>query len=117
MQSATDSEIELVVCGPANNGAVFAAGALSISGLLERLALAQAGPAPDLAWAMGRASQSADPQVRRVLVTTRARGEVASLLSAESGPAAAAQFEIIEARPAELADFIEYDEHRRQAAS
>lgn len=128
MQNATDSEIELVLCGPANNGAVFAAGALSISGLLERLALAQSGPAPDLAWALGRASQSADPQVRRVLVTTRARGEVASLLSAEAGPgkletgksetgksetAAAAQFEIIEARPAELAELIEYDERRR----
>lgn len=113
MQAATDTQVELVVCG-ADGQPPVAPGTLNLTGLLERLALAQAGPARTLPEALQAAGDAADPQVRRVLVTTRTRGELAEALAAGAGFAGG--FEIVEARPEELADFVEFDDRRSQPA-
>jgi len=111
MQSATDSHVELVVCGQNQAQSAAAERALTVTGLLERLALAEAGPAADLASLVESATRAADPQVRRVLVTTRTRDELAEALAAAGESATG--FEIIEAQPGELAEYVEFDEIQR----
>jgi uncharacterized protein (DUF58 family) len=112
MQTATDSMIELVLCGDETQHVKATAGVASMGSLLERLALAQAGPAARLAGAIREASQSAPGPLRRVLITTRPRAALDAVLVAQSDsltPFDASDLEIIEADPQELSAWLEFD--------
>lgn len=116
MQSATDSTIELVVSGRETQHAMAGSGIASMGGLLERLALAQAGPADGLAGAIRETVHRARGRLRQVLITTRPRAAVqAALVAALAAPAESkahagiSELEIIEADPKELSAWLEFD--------
>jgi uncharacterized protein (DUF58 family) len=112
VQSATDSTIELIVSGRDTQRATASSGVASMGGLLERLALAQAGPAAGLAGAIRDAAGSAQGQLRQVLITTRPRNVLEAALVAQSESTAlcdTSNFEIIEADPEVLAAWLEFD--------
>lgn len=115
MQSAADSQVGLVVCGKNAVGDPNDGPGLSMTGLLERLALAEAGTAADLASAVRVARQPMGTRARCVLVTTRPRSETLAVLSAETAGPPAGGLELIEARPDELAEYIEFEEGRGRA--
>jgi hypothetical protein len=112
MQSATDSMVDLVVCGRETQRASAGSGVASMGGLLERLALVQAGPADGLARAIREAADSAPGQLRRVLITTRPRAAFDAALVANDNSNERfdlSDFEIIEADPRELTAWLEFD--------
>ena len=112
MQSATDSTIELVVSGQETHRASAGSGVASMSGLLERLALAQAGPAAGLTTAVREASDSAPGRLRKLLITTRSRAALEAALAPQVGSderCDVSEFEIYEADPQELAAWLEFD--------
>jgi uncharacterized protein (DUF58 family) len=117
MQSATDSTIELVISGLETQRAAAGSGVTSMGGLLERLALAQAGPADGLAAAIRESVDQARGQLRQVLITTRSRAALKAAIVAQfnssqarsKGQFDASEFEIIEANPQELSAWLEFD--------
>jgi uncharacterized protein (DUF58 family) len=112
MQSASDSIVELVISGRDTQGASAGSGVASMGGLLERLALAQAGPADDTALAVRQAANSAAGQLRQVLITTRPRAAVEAALAAQDDADEsfdASGLEIIEADPTGLTAWLEFD--------
>jgi len=120
MQSATDSTIELVISGRDTERASAGSGIASMGGLLERLALAQAGPADGLARAIRDAADSAPGTLRQVLITTRPRAalEASLIAQAESNERLeASDFEVIEADPQELTAWLEFDQPGSRGAT
>ncbi len=102
MQTAAESDIDLVICGRETRRLSGSAGGRSIGGLLEQLALAQAGSSVELPAAISRAAEAAAPQFRKLLITTRAREAVGQALATGAEPRysdAASGFEIIQADP------------------
>jgi uncharacterized protein (DUF58 family) len=120
MQSATDSTVELVISGRQTQRASAGSGIASMSGLLERLALAQAGAADGLAQAICAAADSAPGRLRQVLITTRPRAALKTALAAQNDsnePLDVSEFEIIEADPQELMAWLEFDLSNSEAAT
>ena len=112
MQSVTDSTIDLIVSGRDTQHATTGSGVASMGGLLERLAVAQAGPASGLAGAMRDAADRAHCQLRQVLITTRPRAVFEAALAAQAESNAhfdISNFEIIEADPQVLSAWLEFD--------
>jgi uncharacterized protein (DUF58 family) len=112
MQAATDSTIELLISGRETQRASAGSGVASMGGLLERLALAQAGPADGLGNSIRDAGENARGQLRQVLITTRSRAAIEAALAGQTVANAdwgTSDFEIIEADPKELADWLEFD--------
>jgi uncharacterized protein (DUF58 family) len=109
-QSAVDSGLELLICGEKTWLGAGPAGARSIGELLERLALAEAGPAAGLAVALESAPMT---PVRKVLITTRpaeaARGAIEAKSRSAKGDAADG-FEVIHAVPEVLIEYLAFDE-------
>jgi uncharacterized protein (DUF58 family) len=119
-RSAADASVELVVSGREILRTSGQAGVRSIGELLRQLALAQGGPSAGLAQATAQALANAPPQIRKVLVTTRGREAARQALrsDARTGQTGAdANFEVFEADPRILADFIEFDDHTAGSGS
>jgi len=112
MQSATDSMIELVISGRETERAAASSGVASMGALLERLALAEAGPADGLGRAIREAAAGAPGPLRTVLITTRPRAALEQVFTARSDAHErfeATDAEIIQADPHELAAWLEFD--------
>lgn len=112
-RTATDSVVELAICGKEVQSATSSAGMLAIGGVLERLALAEAGPADGLAEALRVACASAPGRARRILITTRPRAVAQAALAATSELLdldGTAGFEIVRADAEEIAAYMEFDE-------
>ena len=80
--------------------------------LLERLALAEAGPADGLGRAIREAAAGAPGPLRTVLITTRPRAALEQVFTARSDAHErfeATDAEIIQADPHELAAWLEFD--------
>jgi len=112
LQAATDSAVDLIVCGEQVSRAAAGSQVASLDGLLETLALVHAGPALTLATEL-RAALSADrDRMRKILLTTRRRKLVESTLPPDSDG-----FEIIECEPALIANYVTYDDSLSRASS
>jgi len=112
MQKA-DAGVDLVLCGRETSRTGAAAGAGSIAGLLEKLALVQGGPAEGLAAALGAASAETAPHVRKLLITTRGGGGLQQALGGGAGGAAAGaapDFEVVEADAKVLMNYLGFDD-------
>lgn len=112
-RAAEEARIWLVISGRTTTTLAGEGHAAALQGLMEGLALAQAGPAPDLA-AAGMVASEADLACRRLLVTTRPLHD-AALLSLQKGAHERSQndvpvFEIIRAEPAVVSQYLEFDE-------
>ena len=113
MQTTADSGLDLAIVGRETWHAVGPGGARSIGGLLEQLALAEAGPAAALAAAIGETAQRVSGQIRRVLITTRSQAAVNVVLQTSGSLfqlATTAEFDVIEATPNILMDYLEFDD-------
>jgi uncharacterized protein (DUF58 family) len=109
-QAAVDSGLELLICGDKTWLGAGPAGARSIGELLERLALAEAGPAAGLAAALESAPMT---PIRKVLITTRpaeaARGAIQRKSRLANGDAADG-FEVIHAVPEVVIEYLAFDD-------
>ena len=110
LQFTSDSAIDLVVSGHETSRSSGWTGATSLGGILERLALAEGGPAAGLAAEIGAAS-GATSRVRKVLVTSRPAGgaDAERRIPFESrSDFGDEQFEVFEAEPENVLRFVEY---------
>ncbi|MGE5192824.1 MAG: DUF58 domain-containing protein [Deltaproteobacteria bacterium] len=108
-----DSAVDLLLCGTGTSRVVGPAGARSIDGLLEELAVVQGGPAERLAAALREAAADSMPQVRKVLITTRSRDTLHEALRGNGegeGGGSVADFEVIEADAKTLMEYLEFDD-------
>lgn len=105
LQSATDSAINLIVFGAQVWRADAGSQVASLDGLLKTLALVQAGPGKSLAAELPAALAEAPDRMRKILLTTRRRELLKSAL-----PPEAADFEIIECDPSQIANYVVFDD-------
>jgi uncharacterized protein (DUF58 family) len=109
-QLAVDSGLELLICGATTWLGAGPAGARSIGELLERLALAEAGPAAGLAAALEAAPLA---PIRKVLITTRPAEAARAAIQAKSRSPrgdAADGFEVIHAVPEVVIAYLAFDD-------
>lgn len=105
-----DAPLRMVICGE-NVALLHGSGhASALEPLLEELALAQAGPAPDLSSARA-AAETMDPACRRLLITTRPQQD----LNGNNAPAtfstrSPTEFEVVFADPDVLEPFVAFEE-------
>lgn len=111
LQTATDSGLQLVIVGKETSTTNGAGASRAFEDLLEQLALAEAGPASGLRDAVHEAAHAGRTQLRKVLITSRTLERVRGVMY--DGPAAAgdaAELEVIEAAPQNLAEYLEFDD-------
>lgn len=106
--------LQLVICGQALDRVTTPGQFLPIQLLLERLALAEAGPAVDLGEALFEI-EVVDSSIRRVLITTRPQSAPASQNGTSGSkapplPERAQAFGVIEASPDVLAPYLTFDQ-------
>jgi uncharacterized protein (DUF58 family) len=105
-----DAALRLVICGAQTRTLSATGHAASLRAVLEELALAEAGPAPDLT-AAHAAAAALDAAARRVLITSRWRDDPARSASRAEESASGGgltSFEVVHADAAELASFLEF---------
>jgi uncharacterized protein (DUF58 family) len=120
MQAAVDSGVDLVICGRETRRMSGPAGSRSIGGLLEELAVAEAGPASGLSAVLHETTR---PHLRRVLLTTRPSELLHSAIVAgaqlqksqpqESDPResqALGDFEVIAADLPNVMEYLEFED-------
>ncbi|MBI3864914.1 MAG: DUF58 domain-containing protein [Planctomycetia bacterium] len=121
LQLASDSTIDLILCGRETFHGSGYAGAASLSGLLEQLALAQGGDAAGLMTAALTAALTARNRVRKVLITSRpaeqapqaGRPAAADVRSDAHRVLADEPFEIYAAGPELVLDYVEFTDAER----
>jgi uncharacterized protein (DUF58 family) len=112
LQAATDSAVDLIVCGAQVWRAAAGSQVASLDGLLETLALVQAGPVQSLAVELEAAIATTPERLRRILLTTRRREIAQAML-----PPEASDFEIIECDPSQIANYVTYDDSLVRASA
>ncbi len=113
LQFASDSAIDLVVCGRETFRGAGWTGAAALGGILEQLSLVEGGAADGLTAAARAAAAESSSGVRKILITSRPAGNSGAERGIGGDPRrdlGAEQFEVFEAEPENVLQFLEYGE-------
>jgi uncharacterized protein (DUF58 family) len=113
-QASGEAHLQLTICGRNVWTSTGSTQGQMLRPLLEQLALAEAGPARQLADALSEANRANTDQMRRVLISTRPSLDALSTTQSETSTGGAASlssdYQIIHSDADELAEFVAYDE-------